>query len=305
MARFRRCALPSLAHVPTLGLLAGSAALAALACARIDTPSLARPASSATPMAPSRAPSPEPALGVSDALAPPPIPTVPASPALSGEPVVALEVAGFRAAVLAVPIGSTRARPVVVALHGNFDRPEWQCEVWRAIVAARGFVLCPRGTPRRDVPASWDRWEYRSSKAVRDEIEAGLSALRARYANFVAEGPLVLIGFSLGAIYGAPLVLAEPARFPRVAFIEGGLSAWSSRAAQKFRANGGERLILACGQPDCLLKVKALGPELTRAGLPTEVGGTAKAGHAYDGDVARVLAERWDWFVAGDARWFD
>ncbi len=238
-------------------------------------------------------------------------PAPPAEPArvepevrgLVSAPVVELEVPGFRPATLVVPSGATSKRPVVVALHGNFDRPEWQCGVWQTIIDGDAFVLCPRGIPRRDAPAALDRWEYASAKGMRAELEAGLLALRSRFPDFVDDGPIVFIGFSLGAIYGASLVHAEPARFSRVVFIEGGVSTWTPASAKKFSQAGGQRLILACGQPDCLNRVKRLGPSLERAGLATRFGGSAKAGHTYDGEVADVVRENWSWFVEGDARW--
>jgi predicted esterase len=211
-------------------------------------------------------------------------------------------VAGFAAAVVALPLGVTAPRPVVVALHGNFDRPDWQCGVWAPIVARRAFVLCPRGAARHDVPKALDRWEYASAKAVASELEAALLALSERYAAYVDPGPLLFIGFSLGAIYGVSLVQKAPERFPRAVMIEGGLGSWSSAAAKRYVKGGGQRLLLACGQPDCMARVKSLGPALERAGLPTRTGGNARAGHTYDGPVAQVVANNWDWLVEGDPR---
>lgn len=221
---------------------------------------------------------------------------------LGGEPLVALQVAGFQPAIVSVPISTTRPRPIVVALHGNYDRPEWQCGVWKEVVRERAFVLCPRGVPRRGAPAAADRWEYSSARAMKSEVEASLAALRLRFAEFVAEGPLLFIGFSLGAGYGAPLVQAAPELYPRAVFIEGGASAWSVGTAKRFAKGGGKKLLLACGQAGCLGQVKQLGPALTRAGLDTRVGGNASAGHTYDGPVAQVVSDNWDWLTADDAR---
>ena len=174
--------------------------------------------------------------------------------------------------------------------------------MWQGIVGDTAFVVCPRGVPRRDAPAELDRWEYASGKAMQRELEAALVALKARFGDFVDDGPLVFIGFSLGAIYGAALVQADPARFAHVVFIEGGLSAWTSHTAKKFAHAGGRRLILACGQSDCLGRVKRLAPTLERAGLPTRVGGSARAGHSYDGEVAEVVRKNWQWFTEDDPR---
>src|SRR5688572_24251129 len=63
-----------------------------------------------------------------------PPPSLPRIDAPSG--FVELDVPGFRTAVVSVPADTSRARRIVVALHGNFDRPEWQCQVWRRIIAA-------------------------------------------------------------------------------------------------------------------------------------------------------------------------
>jgi predicted esterase len=226
----------------------------------------------------------------------------PGPPPLTGEPLVALEVPGFAPAIVALPLGARARKPVVVALHGNFDRPDWQCSVWAPIVAARAFVLCPRGAARRDVPKSWDRWEYHSGKAVQAELDAGLSALHERFADYVDDGPLLFIGFSLGAIYGVPLIQKFPERFPRAVLIEGGLGAWSAASAKRYVKGGGQRLLIACGQLDCMARIKTLVPALDKAGLPTRGGGSSRAGHTYDGPVAEVVAQNWQWLVEGDPR---
>src|SRR5262245_18804480 len=57
-------------------------------------------------------------------------------PLQAAEPMLALEVPGFRPAIVSVPTGAREPRPVWLALHGNFDRPEWQCGVWREVTGA-------------------------------------------------------------------------------------------------------------------------------------------------------------------------
>src|SRR5690606_15835456 len=103
-------------------------------------------------------------------------------------------------AIVSLPLGATEKRPVVVALHGNYDRPEWQCEIWRGITGGFAFVLCPRGIPRAGAPKSEDRWEYAGVDKTEKELVAGLEALAKRYPSWVDEGPVLFTGFSLGAI---------------------------------------------------------------------------------------------------------
>ena len=73
---------------------------------------------------------------------------------------VPLPVSGFGAASVAVPVGAVEPRPIVIALHGGADRPEWQCGVWRSIAGPEPFVLCPRGVARSG-RFGWD-WRLRN-----------------------------------------------------------------------------------------------------------------------------------------------
>ncbi len=283
-----------------------SVAIAAVDCRRVESePSVAsaRVESAVAPSASARASS---ARAAATSSAPAPVAAATAAPEPSGLPPLesearlSLQTPGFQPAVVHAPVGVRSARPVVVALHGNFDRPEWQCQVWGELFESRAFVLCPRGLARRDVPPSEDRWEYGSQRAVLAELDAGVAALQQRFGDYVERGPLILIGFSLGAIFGSPIALADPARFSRVVVIEGGLGSWSPAQAKRFRERGGKRLIIACGQPGCLGNARQLQPRLEKVGLPTRVGGSNRAGHTYDGVVADVVREHLDWLLADD-----
>ena len=50
-----------------------------------------------------------------------------------------------RYGMVTVPLGAREPRPLVVALHGGSDRPEWACSAWRSISEGHAFVVCPRG----------------------------------------------------------------------------------------------------------------------------------------------------------------
>src|SRR5262249_55394568 len=141
---------------------------------------------------------------------------VPPHPKLeAAAPFVSLAVEGFGDAVVSVPIGADGKRPIVIATHGNYDRPEWQCEVWRELVQARAFVLCPRGVARADSPSHDEvRFTYANNRALEREVTAALAALRARFAEFADDGAVVWTGFSLGAIMGVPIASRAPATFP-------------------------------------------------------------------------------------------
>lgn len=224
----------------------------------------------------------------------------PLEPLTAPAPLVALEVPGFLDAIVAVPIGITSPRPIVLALHGNFDRPEWQCDVMREITRGYAFVLCPRGIRRRDVSKSMDRWEYGNAKTLKKEIDAGLAALRVRFKAYVDDGPIVFTGFSLGAILGRAIVAGSQAEYPRVLFTEGGAQGWDWK---RFKAGGGERVLFACAQAGCASGARSVAKQAARFEVDVRVTDAGNVGHAYDGPVARAIQAEWEWLVEGDERW--
>lgn len=216
---------------------------------------------------------------------------------------VALDVPSFRAAIVALPLGATSRRPIMVALHGNYDRPEWQCEVWQGITGGFPFILCPRGIPRDDAPKSEDRWTYGGLKKTQDELLAGIEALRRRFPEHVAEGPLLFTGFSLGAIYGARIVREHAQIFPRAVLTEGGYENWSAPLAKSYAKAGGERVLFACGQTACKYTSKRVAALLEREQVLAKVGFGGNIGHTYDGRVAEAIRAEWAWLLEGDSRW--
>jgi hypothetical protein len=225
------------------------------------------------------------------------------APLAADAKLVPLAVSGFRDAIVSVPLGATTPRPVVLALHGNFDRPEWQCEVWRGVTRERAFVVCPRGIPRPDAPPSLDRWTYGKGADVRAEIDAALAALHRKFGDHVAGGPILYTGFSLGAIHGVGIVASDAARFPRAVLVEGGHDGWTAARAKAYAAAGGKRVLFACGQRGCKGDAGNAAKRLQREGVETDVVFGGEVGHTYDGPVAAAVARVWDWLVAGDPSW--
>ena len=76
--------------------------------------------------APSSAGSPSPVPAIPSASA---SPGAAISPLRADGPFVKLPVQGFGDAVVSVPEGATSPRPVVVAVHGNYNRPDSLCEL--------------------------------------------------------------------------------------------------------------------------------------------------------------------------------
>jgi predicted esterase len=272
--------------------------LALLACSRlVPLPASDRPASPPVPLdVPVLATPP-----LAPAAAPPPPEPAPLH---ADGPFVDLSVEGFAPAVVSLPLGARTRRPVVVATHGNYDRPEWQCEVWREIVGDRAFVLCPRGVARRDSPSREDvRFTYENNRALERETLAALAALRARYPDRADTEQPIYTGFSLGAFMGASIAVRQPAELPRLVLTEGGHDAWTADAAAAFAKGGGERVLFVCSQPACGNEADQAAKRLARAGVTVRVVRGPNAGHRYDGPTAEATRGALGWVLEGDTRW--
>lgn len=225
------------------------------------------------------------------------------APLDAAEPLAPLEVPGFRPAVVALPRGATTRLPVLVALHGNFDRPEWQCENWQWLVRDRAFVLCPRGVPRTDAPRSWDRWTWGALGDVDREITVALAALAEAYPLHVDVERPVFLGFSLGGILGRFLAQKAPGRFPRLVLIEGGYESWPAPVVKRWAEAGGSRVLFACGQGDCLARSRQAARGFVGSGAEARVADGVGEGHSYGGKIAEAVRREVDWLVEGDPRW--
>jgi hypothetical protein len=269
-SRFRP---PSRPRLVPLGLL-----LLALGCDRRPPPSRLDPA-----------PAPEPPI----ASAPQPLPP------LGGEWLVHLPLEGFGPAAVAVPLGATTARPVVVALHGRNDRPEWACGEWRGAAGAEPFILCPHGVP---VDAPPERGlAFAGAAQARKEIDAGLDALRARFGHYVADGPMIYAGFSLGAILGVSIVSADAGRFPVAVLGEGGQAAWTRERAAAFARGGGRRVLFVCSTGGCEAETPRAMATLRREGIRAKVVSAGQIGHLVDDRVVAAARGAWGWVVEGES----
>lgn len=291
----------------TQGQLLVSIALfaTATACQPASPPSSVpepTPALSAAPPASTGVAEPNASAPLSPVETTPPDPRPPAIE--SPDPFVFLEVADHGDAVVSLPLGARDKRPIVLATHGNYDTPEWQCQVWRDIVADDAFVLCPRGVARGDSPSRMDlRYEYVSNKHLEKEIDAAVDALRAQYPDHVDDGPLLFTGFSQGAIMGASIMVRRPDRYPRAVLIEGGNRAWYAANAKSFAEGGGKRILFACGQWVCNQRSATAIRGLSKQGVKAQVVFSKGQGHTYGGAVATDIASLFDWVVEDDPRW--
>lgn len=215
----------------------------------------------------------------------------------------ALPVAGHPDAWMSLPTGATGKRPVVVVVHGAGDRPDWQCGGWRRATGEYAFVVCPRGAYAPADSTKTDlRYTHRGGAPLLAYIDASLSALEARYPGYVDTSTPLLAGFSLGASEILALAVDDPARFPRIALVEGGTSGWTDARIDAYVRGGGLRVVYGAGQRANEVAAKATVKRLLAHGLDARVV-YAPVGHTFDPPLEDAIHGELAWWVAGDPRW--
>lgn len=223
---------------------------------------------------------------------PPPLPDAPELPARPQS----LEVTGYNPASHVAPDDYSHwPKPVVIVLHGNFDRPEWECSTWREVAGFYGWVLCPRGVRTPWASLAEDRWTYRGSGIVRSEIEAAMSALENRYPGRVSRKGTVLVGFSLGANLAPAIARDAPGVYPYVFLVEGGGKNMERKWIAAFKRAGVRGVGLAMSLPGLRHKATQALPRFKKAGIRAVFVDMRGAGHNYRDDFGvtgkQALAE--------------
>jgi hypothetical protein len=210
----------------------------------------------------------------------------------------ALDVPGFGEARVALPLGSRKPRPIVAVIHGDDDRPEWPCGSYHHASSARAFVLCLRGVPRDD-----GRFGLGDPAATRAELRAALPALKARYGEHVAKGPIVLAATGPGVERAISVALEEPKFFAALVLVDGSLASFSSGVIERYARAGGKRVLLVC-TPNSPCRAEAVERMLAlkRARLDVHLF-EPPHGFGLDGEITASIQKEWAWLVGGDARW--
>jgi len=209
-----------------------------------------------------------------------------------------LEVNGFGPATVALPLGATTPRPIVVVLHGARDRAEWQCGSFRGVLGGRVFILCPQGVQSAEA-GLYGLGSVDDSEA---ELRAGLAALKARFGAHVAPSPVLLIGYGEGAAVAADLARQEPSFFARIALVNGNPALLTPSAIKIFAERGGKRVLVFCTQSECDADGTQRALLLTRARVAAK-SVKAEVGPYLDQRFTDALKGEVPWLVEGDARW--
>jgi hypothetical protein len=210
---------------------------------------------------------------------------------------VPIEAPGFGLALASVPLGARSPRPVLIALHGDHDRPEWACGSYRHIARGTPFILCPRGVARPD-----HEFTLGTPSNTAEELRQALPALKKRFTSHVAAGPVVFAGLGPSVEHVIDLALKEPSFFSHLLLVDGSTRRLTVSAATRFGSAGGRRVLVVCSPGACDAdveeRVRALGP----AGVATRVV-HAQSGRGLDAEMVKTLRTEFPWLISEVPRW--
>ena len=266
------------------------------ACSRAPTPS---PASTAAPRAGEpvdAAPAPAPLPLVAADAAPPPRSPLAGFP----EQVLLSDPKGARLGVVSVPLGTREKRPIMIALHGGSDHPEWACNAWRGITGGYPFLVCPHGVGTNEASLAWS-----STPDTKLRVARALEATKAMFADWILEtSTIVLVGFSMGATQTAFLARGEPLLYKRVVLAESAYAPEPAMAfAQPWAKGGGERAIFLCTTLGCEGIYRRAAQNVAKQGVPARLDIAGTKDHGMWDQVVQSMRRDWPWLVEGAEGW--
>lgn len=208
---------------------------------------------------------------------------------------VDLPLKGFHSSVFVAPSRTDAPPwPLVVILHGNYDRPEWECQTWMNVGKKQGWLLCPRGIPRTDIPKALDRWYYRGRQNLAKEVKLGVSELEKLYPGLVSRDEAVLVGLSLGANMSPRFAGMGIMDFKHLILIEGGYQVTLSIAKTAAR-KGVKSAVYLCGEnTPCSKRTPRLQRIWKRAGVQSATFVMPGVGHGYPANFDPIAEKAFD-----------
>ncbi|MBS2016277.1 MAG: hypothetical protein JST00_25565 [Deltaproteobacteria bacterium] len=202
--------------------------------------------------------------------------------------------------VLSVPLGAREPRPIMLALHGGSDRPEWACSAWRGVVNAYPFLVCPRGAGGNEGALGWI-----GLGDTKTRIARAIAATKKIFGRWVRDDvPIVIVGFSMGGTQTALLAQSEPQVYRRIALVESSYNLEPALAfARPWAAGGGERALFGCTTSGCEAPYRKAAANVAAQRRPARLNVAGTRDHGMWADVVRSLRRDWPWLVEDTPGW--
>ncbi|WP_394827895.1 hypothetical protein [Pendulispora albinea] len=199
---------------------------------------------------------------------------------------------------VAVPIGTTTKRPLVVALHAALDHPSMTCSEWRAMFGPEPFIVCPYGERLNATSYVWG-----DPAKLRASIDRAVAAAEARFPQRIERAGAVWASYSQSGILSAD-ALAKPGMEFRYALLFEGVPRDLRPLRSAFVRAGIRRVLIVNQQGGWsrahLAAAKSLAPAIEAKHL---VFGDGSFGHFMRGDTFERMHQELPWLVAGDPVW--
>ena len=200
---------------------------------------------------------------------------------------------------VSVPLGAREPRPIMIALHGGGDRPEWACGEWRGVTGGYPFLVCPHGVGTNESGLGWS-----SPADTKARIAKAIAATKSIFGSWIREGPMVLVGFSMGATQAALLARSEPQIYPRVGLAESAYAPEPAMAfAEPWAAGGGQRAAFFCTTFGCEAPYRNAARNVARHHAPARLNIAGTNQHGIWDVVVQSMSRDWPWLVEGADGW--
>lgn len=192
--------------------------------------------------------------------------------------------------VVAVPLGATAPRPVVVALHGAGSLAEFACGDWMYPTKAYPFIVCPRSAAER--PGRLASWSSVEDAASRMRIVT--ERVKAKFGPWIADTDPIVVGFSQGAEMA--VLAADRKLVPWSALFvhEGGYRQAKDVLAKLLRSDAPVQA--TCCTYGCGAQIPTrLGPRAYRADYGPHGHTIGAVGDSLRHDFGRLVRDRVEW----------
>jgi predicted esterase len=220
------------------------------------------------------------------------VPAVGAASARGASAMTALAFEGGNGALYAPEAGGVG--PITVYLHGMCASGQLECPAF-ASASRAGWLVCPDG----NVSCQGGGFMWAGMpRPLEARIDAALAALRATGGAQVGEGPMAIVGYSLGAPAAMLQVMREPYRYDRLMIVNASME---PSVAQMKRA-GVRRVALVAGERDATVhKLRAAALRLAGGGVDARFFALAATDHYFNATSQAQLAAPLAWLLAPSA----
>jgi predicted esterase len=195
------------------------------------------------------------------------------------------------------PISDEKRAPIVVLLHATCMQPAWVCNWFGSAGRDPGWLICPSGNSTCAGEPDWHGPGPEKAAFLEDALEK----VEANVADWVAEEPGVLIGWSRGAFAARDILytaIENPESFPHAKRFRGLvlMAAAMKPDVAKLKEAGIKRVVMAAGDFDGSKSTMVSAVVALQAGgIEARYVSLGKIAHVWPNDFENRMREPISW----------